>query len=148
MGANVTVLGVNSGMGGLKESLTKFRKHHEEVGDALMNVSGVGTVTGDAMDKDEVRPPYVHAEWPRMYFHADGRQEVAATPADGEAFEARGFRKAPYLKPQIAVLDPATEKKALMDTNAQLQAQITRQNEVAARQQEQIDQLLAAGKRK
>jgi hypothetical protein len=136
-GASVTVTGMGNDMGGLKESLTAFRKHHKEVGAALLNISGVGTVTGGPVDKDEERPAYRHQEWPIMLYHADGREVIVGDPdapegrnkADIKAHLDLGFRREPYVKPQIQVLDPATEKKELLATNRQLQAQITLMNE-------------------
>ena len=133
MGANVTVLGVNSGMGGLKESLTKFKKHHEEVGEALMNISGVGTANGEKVDKDEPRPPYQHQAFPKMVYHADGRElTVNDTVAHADA-KKRGFRDEWYPKPQVQVLDPATEKKALLDERDQLRAQLATQGDLLAK---------------
>jgi hypothetical protein len=46
-----------------------------------------------------------------------------------EVHTKAGWREEPYPRPQIAVLDPATEKKNLMDTNQQLQAQLIRMQE-------------------
>ena len=123
--ANITVLGVNDGMGGLKESLAKFRNHHKEVGDALMNISGVGTATGEAVDKDEPRPGYTHHDWPKMMYHADGRSEIVLNAVELKERKETGFRLEPYARPQVAVLDPATEKKHLMEIVNQATAEKT-----------------------
>jgi hypothetical protein len=147
MSANISVIGVHDGMGGLKESLTKFRKHHDEVGSALMNISGIGTATGGKVDKDEPRPAYRHEEWPRMVYHSDGREEIAVAPQDYKEFVRKGFRDEPYPKPQIAVLDPATEKQALADHNKQLQSQITIQNELLSKLQARLETIEAAGRK-
>ncbi len=148
MSANISVIGVQEGMGGLKESISKFRKHHGEVGDALMNISGLGTVTGDPVDKDEPRPAYHHAEWPMMIYHADGRERVVQDHREYEEWRGKGFRDDPYPKPQVAVLDPATEKKALMETNRQLQGQVTTQQDLIDRLSARLDAVEANGKRK
>ena len=125
MGANVSVIGVNDGMGGLKESQAKFRKHHEEVGAALMNISGVGTATGDKVDKDEPRPGYQHEEYPFMLYKAgEELGRVVKSKAERDEAMKEGWRVEPFPKPQVEVLDPATEKKALMEQNRQLQAQL------------------------
>ena len=112
-------------MGGLKESLAKFRKHHHDVGDALLNISGVGTPNGESVDQDEPRPTYVHQDYPRTMYHADLRQETVQDATEQKALEAQGFRTKPYARPQIAVHDPATEKKELVDRNRELQGTIS-----------------------
>lgn len=124
MPADITVIGVNDGMGGLKESLAKFRKHHVEVGDALMNVSGVGTATGAMVDKDEPRPLYEHQDYPRMLYHADGREKTVNGIEDQREAEKIGFRTKPYLRPAVHLADPQTEKRELLDRNRELTARL------------------------
>jgi hypothetical protein len=140
MAASISVIGVQDGMGGLKESQAKFRKHHGEVGDALLNISGVGTATGAAVDKDEPRPGYQHQEFPKMLYKPN-EEVIVTNKADMDAHLRAGWRDEPYLKPQVAVLDPATEKKALMETNAQQQAQLTVQNEMIQKLQARLEAL-------
>ena len=91
MAAQVSVLGVQSGMGGLKESQAKFRKHHTEVGDALMNVSGVGTSTGQPVDKDEPRPGYQHQEYPKMLYKPN-EETIVKTATEFRSALAGGWR--------------------------------------------------------
>ena len=57
--------------------------------------------------------------------------------------EAReqGWRDEPIVKPQVAVLDAATEKKMLLDANKAQQAQITLQSEMIAKQNELMQQM-------
>lgn len=141
MGANISVIGLNDGMGGLKESLSKFRKHHSEVGDALMNISGVGTKDGNPVDKDEARAPYEHQDFPRMLYHAEGMEELAQDLAGQRALVERGFRLVPFTKPQVQVNDPATEKKELLDRNRALAGELTLQREELARMKEQLAEL-------
>ncbi len=140
--SGVSVAGmVTDGMGGLKESQAAFRKHHQEVGEALLNISGIDTPTGGPVDKDETRVPYMHQEWPKMIYHADGRELIVHDDAERQDLFKRGFRNEPYPKPKIAVNDPATEKKALMDTNTQLQAQLTSTNDILAKMAARLEQL-------
>ena len=113
MAGAVTVMGVERELEGLKESLSRFRKHHEEVANALLNISGIGTMTGDVADKDDPRPAYVRQEWPKHVYHADGRDKTVADSAELQLEMDEGFRLEPYQKPQIAVHDPKSEKAAL-----------------------------------
>ena len=118
MPASVTVMGLTERpMGGLKESMAVFTKHHKEVGDALLNISGIGTVDGQMADKDEPRLLYNPNDhrWPTRVHHSDGREQDVADKAELDAAVKAGFRREPYRKPQVHVADPATEKKALMD---------------------------------
>lgn len=124
MAANVSVSGMPREMGGLKESVVAFRKHHKEVGDALLNISGVDTATGQPTDKDEPRMPYVHQDWPRMVYHADGREEICVTERDFNALKPKGFREQPYPKVQVAMADPKTEKVELQKKLAEKEGQI------------------------
>lgn len=148
-GANVTVAGLmtNDGMGGLKESVAKFRAHHKEVGDALLNISGIDTLTGEPTDKDEPRPAYQRQEFPKMVYHAEKGELIVEDVDDvggkmglRSALKA-GYRREPYPKPIVVVNDPATEKKALMDHNQQLQGQITSQNDVIERQNKLMESM-------
>ena len=138
MAANVIAIGMMREAGELTESLAKFRKHHKEVGDALLNISGQGTRTGGPVDKDEDRIPYRHQEFPKMLYHADGREEIVQTDADMKDMLKKGFRRESYPRiPQVEINSPAVEKKALIAQNQQLQGQLTLQ-------QEQIEKLMAA----
>ena len=135
----VSVIGqINEGMGGLKESLGAFRKHHIAVGDALLNISGVGTATGAPVDKHEARPPYKHDAYPAMLFHADGRQEIVEDAESEKELKELGFRPEPYLKPRVALHDPHQEKKELLDRNRELGAQVTILTETLQKLQEQV----------
>jgi hypothetical protein len=116
-------------MGGLRESVGTFRKHHREVADALLNLSGVDTPTGGPVDKDEIRQPYVHQDWPMMVYHANGDERIVRNKQELKEALDENFRKDPYPRPQIAVLDPATEKKMVQDENRELRAQLARQAE-------------------
>jgi hypothetical protein len=136
-GSIITVAGVTSDtVGGLKESLARTRKHYQEVGDALLNISGIGTEAGVPVDKDDPRPPYAHQHFPRMVYHAEKGE--LTVQGDKELTEAKkaGYRLEPYPKLQIAVADAATEKKAQSDI-------ITRMEGMLRAQAEQIEKLTA-----
>lgn len=141
MSADIRVSGIDRPHGGLKEALAQTRKHFREVGDALLNVSGIGTADGKPVDKDDARPAYHYQEWPKMIYHADGREEIAATPIDWARFKERGFREEPYIKPQVEVLDPAAEKKVLMTERDQLRAQLNTQNDLLVRMADRLEAL-------
>jgi|SRR5579862_1576815 len=139
--ATVNVIGqINEGMGGLKESLTTFRKHHQQVGDALLNISGIGTATGEPVDKDEERPKYEFQPYPRHVYHADRREQIVANEAEFKLAVKAGFRADPYPRPQVAVGDPQQEKKELLDRNRALQGEVSKQQELI----EQLADRLAA----
>lgn len=143
----VNVVGLpNDGMGGLKESLSAFRKHHQQVGDALLNISGIGTATGGPVDKDEPRPKFEGTPYPRMLYHADGREAIAGTPAEAKALEKASFRADPYPKPQVPVGDPRQEKKELLDRNRELAGQVSVLTETLQKMAERLEALEGKGK--
>jgi hypothetical protein len=141
MAAGVSVTGMPREMGGLRESMSAFRKHHHEVGDALLNISGVGTIDGQPADKDEPRQPYVRQDYPKMVYHADGREEICATQADFNALRPKGFRAEPYPKVQIAMADPKAEKVALQKSLAEKDGQLATMADMLSKMQAQIDAL-------
>lgn len=113
MAANVSVSGMPREMGGLKESIVAFRKHHTEVGAALLNISAVGTEDGLPHDKDDPRPDYTPQPFPKMVYHAEkGELTVYDDDELNEALRQK-YRKEPYAKPQVALADPKAEKVAL-----------------------------------
>jgi len=100
-------------MGGLKESQNAFKKHHIEVGNALLNISGVGTADGEPKDKDDPRPAYIPQQFPKMIFHAEKGELVVEHQEELDLHLKRGYRLEPYPKPQVAIEDPKVEKAAL-----------------------------------
>lgn len=130
MAAEIAVIGMDAEIGGLDESVAAFAKHHREVGDALLNISGIGTATGDVVKKDVPRPAYRHEAWPKMVYHPDGRERIVANPGELKAAIEDRFRETPYPKAQVAVGDPAAEKKALLERNQELEGKLTVQNEM------------------
>lgn len=130
MSASIQVIGgVQNNEGGFKQSMKAFRSHHKDQGDQLLNIA-------DGLDKDDPRAAYVHQQFPKMLYKPTDEKVVLHEQEELDAVSA-GWREKPYPKVQIAVLDPATEKKALLDTNNQLQAQMIRM-------QEQMDKMAAA----
>ncbi len=151
MSAPIQVSGLmNDGMGGLKESLSKFRKHHKEVGDALLNVSGVGTATGGPVDKDEPRPEYRPADhpWPKMLYHAEGKEALAFADDEVEDLIRQGYRSTPYVKPRVAMLDPRAEKVEMLRKNAELQGQVTSQADLLQKALNRLEALENSGPKK
>ncbi len=141
-GANVHVAGIqNDGMGGLKESQAKFRKHHADVGDALLNISGVDTVTGGIVDKDEPRPHYRPQPFPKMIYHAEKGELVVHDQQELEQYIGEGWRKEPYPRPKVVVMDPAVEKKAQMDESARLRGVIAQQNDLLEKMAARLEAL-------
>lgn len=146
--ANVVVSGMlRKNVDPHKESQVAFRKHAEEVSAAVLNISGIGTPNGEPLDKDDPRPVYVYQAWPKMMYHADFRHVIVGSAEEVEEMTIKGFRLKPYPKVQIAVADPATEKKELLATNRNLQGQIVTQQESLDRMQAQINELLAGAGR-
>lgn len=150
MPSGVIVAGTmtNDGTGGLKESLGATRKHFREVGDALLNISGTGTVDGLPVDKDEPRPTYDPRanQWPMAAYHADGRFETAETPDQLQEFIQKGFRREPYPKAQVALNDPATEKKELQRKLTEKDGQIASLQDLFEKALQRLDALEAKKK--
>lgn len=136
MTPSVMVSGGNVKVGELKQSQSEFRKHHKEVGDALINL-------GEGKDTEDPRPEYTFQAYPQMIYHADGDEKIVNSDLEKKEYLAKGFREKPYLKPQVAVLDPAIEKKALMDQNKQLQQLLTIQGEQMATMMERMEAMEA-----
>lgn len=130
MSATVTIVGVAREMGGLKESLAKFRLHHQQTADVLLNISGIGTPKNQPLDQDDPRAPYVYQPYPKMLFHANGDEKIVADPKEQALAEKAGFRTTPYEKPRVVLEDPAAEKQALLARNKELEGKLTVQNEM------------------
>lgn len=139
--ANVQVLGVDRPVGLLKESLTAFRKHHEEVANALLNVT-------EGADKDDPRPAYQHRDWPKMIYHSDGREQLVTNDRELESFTLRGFRSASFPKVQVAIGDPAAEKKVLLDEIRERDGKLAVQNEMLMKALARLEALEAVNLKK
>ena len=146
--ANIMVMGQLDDMEhGLPESLAAFDKNNRETTDALMNLSGIGTVDGKKVHHTTPRPAYQPQPFPAMLYKP-GEEITVTDAAELADAQRRGYRTEPYLKPQVEVLDPAQEKKNLMETNKQLQAQLIQQQETVAKLAERLEAMEGTGKRK
>ncbi len=149
MSANVHVAGLmtDGGMGGLKESVAKFKKHHKDVGDALLNISGIDTSTGDPVDKDEPRPGYQRQEFPKMIYHAAHGERIVENQGELDGYLQLGWRKEPYSKPKVEVLDPAVEKKASQDESVRLRGVIAQQTDLIEKLTLRLDAMESSKKK-
>ena len=148
MSANITVMGMPREAGGIKEALSRFRKHHVEVGEALLNLSGVDTPEGKAVDPEDPRPTYVHQEWPKMMYHPEGKEIIVSSLAEVKEANGLGYRKEPYIKQRVFVEDPATEKRMLKAQLAQKDGEIAQLSDVLARAMSRLDALEKAENKK
>lgn len=149
----VEVLGVANEGAGHGDTMDSFRNAEIQNSKILINLAS-------GRKKNAVAPHYdpTHADhaWPKMLFHpgegertvgvtlfgikdedARDAQEKANKKAETQA-KADGFRDEPYAKVQIAVLDPAAEKKALLDKNIELEGKL-------ATLADQVAKMMAAG---
>lgn len=145
--ANIMVIGaLDDQEHGLTESLAAFDKNNRETVDALMNISGVGTPEGKKVHHATPRQPYVVQPFPAMLYKPG--EEITVQNANEMAdAQRRGYRTEPYIKPQVELLDPAQEKKNLMETNKQLQAQQIVQAEEMAKLMKRLEELEGTGKK-
>ncbi len=130
--ANVSVMGGVVQEYGLKTAQKVQLTHNKEVAEALLNISGVGTPDGKPVHQDDPRMPYVHAAFPMMLYKPDPGEKgekIVMNEIEFAVAKQDGWREEPYPKVQIAVLSPEQEKKNLLDTNNQLQAQMVQMQE-------------------
>jgi hypothetical protein len=134
----VEVLGVQGSVDGYGDSMEAFRSAHINNSNILLNLL-------EGKKKNAPRPAYDPAhpdnQWPVMVYHPEKGEKVVGQSLVGLSGKLRdaaeqdnkdvlaatlkaGYRNEPYPKPQIAVLDPATEKKMLQDQLAQQAGQI------------------------
>lgn len=152
----VEVIGIPGETNGYGDSMDAFRASHENNSRILVNLAA-------GRKKNDPAPPYDpdHSDnvWPRMLYHPEHGDKTVGTslkglpPAVRQQVEKEnksaakgmldaGWRVEPYIKPQIAVLDPASEKAAMVAKNRELEGQIVAQGDRLAKLQESIDQLL------
>lgn len=131
---------INDGRGHQK-SHAAFKKAHEENTNALINLA-------EGKPGDEPRPAYdpSHPDnhWPIMIHHPERGELTIGKTLKGitdpalrreilednhtskkNAIKNLGYRLEPYVKPQIAVLDPAVEKAAMIKERDEMRGQIT-----------------------
>lgn len=133
------VFGGTQQAGGFPKAMKEHREHNQKQGAELLQLA-------DGLDHNELRLPYVHQAFPTMLYKPDPGEkgEKVVKDATEKAIALQnGWREEPYPRVQIAVLDPATEKANLMDTNNRLQAQLVVQNESIQKMQAQMAELLA-----
>lgn len=129
----------NMGMDGLGDAHAAFVEAHESNSKQLLNLA-------EGRKKNEPRPVYdpSHPDnlWPLMVHHAakgeltigktlkgvtSPSERAQITKANEKAKAdalASGYRLEPYIKPQVAVLNPEAEKAALLRRNQELEGQI------------------------
>ncbi len=127
--------------GGLLESLAAHHKNTKETSDILLNLSGIGTATGQKVHKDTPRPNYVHQKLPRMLYHPQHGEKIVYTEQEMHDTKRAGYREEPYVKPQVAIHDPATEKKQLIERNQELEGKLAQQNDILLKMQDQFEAL-------
>lgn len=136
----VEVLGVANEGNGHGDTMDLFRSSEIANSKVLLNLAA-------GRKKNAPQPVYDpdHADnaWPKMMFHpalperSVGASLVGVTDEDDrtaiekankkavDVAKADGYRDAPYAKVQIALLDPAAEKKAMQDKLTEQSGQIT-----------------------
>jgi hypothetical protein len=139
--------------GGLKESLAKFTRHHQEEAGQLLNISGIDTVDERGnknvpVDKDDPRMPYVHQSFPVMVYHAE-RKPAVGTCEPGEAVAQnqeeldgllrRGYRAEPYPRAQVQLEDPRQEKAALQQELKEKDGELARLRDENAKTRERLE---------
>jgi hypothetical protein len=144
--------------GGLKESLAKFTRHHQEESGQLLNISGIDTVdergnVNVPVDKDDPRAPYKHQAFPVMVYHAERKPAVGvcepgeAVAQDKEELDMllkRGYRAEPYPRPVAHLEDPRQEKAALQQELKEKDGELARLRDVSAKLLERMEALEAA----
>jgi hypothetical protein len=147
----VEVLGVANEGNGHGDTMDAFRQAEISNSKVLLNLAA-------GRKKNAIAPVYNpgHADnaWPKMMFHPGlgerivGVTLVGVTDEDARAAveksnsaavakaKADGYRETPYPKVQIALLDPAAEKKAMQD-------KITDQDGKLVALNEKLEKLLA-----
>lgn len=126
------------GKDGHGDAIADFKRGHEENSAGLLNVL-------EGKKARAPRPPYdpnhPDNKWPIMVHHASKGELTVGTnlkgvtlPSERERITAEnekalaealavGYRRQPFVKPQIAIADPATEKALLVKKIAELEGQ-------------------------
>lgn len=144
--------------GGLKESLAKFNRHHQEESGQLLNISGIDTIgEGGAknvpVDKDDPRLPYAHQNFPVMVYHAERKpaigtceagEAVAVDQKELDALLAKGYRMQPYPRPAVHLEDPKQEKAALQRELREKDGELATLRDQTARLLERMEALESA----
>ncbi len=137
--AGISVVGMVQETPGLMGAMAKFKKHNDEVADAIRNVSGIGTLDGKPAHQDAPRPAFVPQQWPRMVYHADGREKMVTKSGEYNDLLRSGYRDQPYPKVQVALADPATEKLALQTALRQKDGELSKHQELLVKAQSMLE---------
>ena len=143
------------GADGHAESMEAFITNHEQDSRKLLNLA-------EGKPAKAARPTYdpSHPDnaWPLMLHSSKGeitigkslrgvtnQAERAAIVKANELAKreamALGYRTEPFVKPQVAVLDPATTAANMQKRNDELQAQLMAQSDLMARLAAQVEAL-------
>ncbi len=139
----IQVFGGMQQAGGFKAAHKEHRLHWKKQGDELLQLS-------EGLDHNEPRAAYTHQSFPTMLYKPDPGEKgekVVLSATEMAVCIQDGWREEPYPRVQVAVLDPATEKANLMDTNNRLQAQLVLQNEAIQQMQAQMAELFKSKKK-
>lgn len=150
---SVQVLGLPGEIDGYADSMDEFRRAHDT------NTTGILRVMLKLGKRDPL-PVYNRADhdWPMMIYHPvkgeltigrnlsglQGKQRESIERENQELLKENlkiGYRREPYAKPQIAVLDPATEKMQLKRENDELRGHVVQMSDTLTRMQEAIERL-------
>lgn len=152
----VQVLGERIGENGHEDSYAAFLDSHVANTNALLNLA-------EDKPKNAARPPYNPShpdnQWPLMVHHAaKGELTIGQTlkglidPGERKRLQglnevakkealAMGYRLEPYVKPQVAVLDPAIEKAALQKRVQEQDGQVASLTDTLTKALARLDEL-------
>ncbi len=155
-------------MNGYADSHADFVAAHELNTRALLNLADAEAQKAAGVPvtikKNDPRPAYdpAHSDnhWPLMIHHAQKGEKVIGKSLKGLAGRSRleqeqsnkkeleahldpkaGWRREPFPKPQVAVLDPATEKAHMLERNRMLEGLIVQQNDLVQKLSARLDAL-------
>ena len=131
----IQVFGGMQQAGGFKQAMKEHRMHHQKQGDELIQVS-------NGLDHNEPRAAYEFQPFPEMLYKPDPGekgQKVVMNETEKAIALQDGWRVESYPVVQVAVLDPASEKKALIEHNNQMAAQLVQQNELMQKMAARIE---------
>lgn len=131
--AELVVAGMGVKVGGTKESVAAFHKHHADLSRQLLNVA-------EGIDKDDPRPVQPKQDFPMMIYSPRGSM-IVNSPEERDQKISEGYRMQPYPKPQVLINDPKTEKLEVQRKNAELQGQLTAQADEIAQLRELVQEL-------
>ena len=164
----VEVIGVVGETNGYGDSMDAFREAHNGNSRILVNLMN-GRKKNDFTPPYDPRHP--DNQWPKMMYHPAkgelivgkaliyfepgpfgsriqfslGGETRKQTEEDNleavKEAQINGYRAEPYLKPQIAVLDPAVEKAALLAKNQELEGKVTAANDLIQRMEARLSAL-------